>query len=190
MEKVVILGCGGSGKTFLARGLAAHFGLPLTHLDGVYYDQNWVPLSRDQFEQEQQELVARPRWVIEGNYASTMPVRLKAADTVIVLDIPARTCLRGIAARRMRHRGGQHRDIGLYDRISWNFIRYVLGYRRNMLPRVHQLLGDHAASAQIVILRSRSQTRRYLQTITTSSSACTTATPSRAGSIPLVPVWH
>jgi len=48
---------------------------------------------------------------------------------VIFLDLPARTCLRGIAQRQLRHRGGQHAAIGVYDRITWTFIRYITGYR-------------------------------------------------------------
>jgi adenylate kinase family enzyme len=166
MERIAILGCGGSGKTHLARELAHRLDLPLTHLDAVYYDADWNPMPRDDFAQAQRRLVTRPRWVIEGNYASTLPVRLEAADTVIVMDLPARTCLRGIAQRWIRHRGGQNQDTGVYDRITWDFIRYVLSYRRTMLPRVHQLVGDHAPTAEVIILRSRPQARRFLKGVT------------------------
>lgn len=166
VERVAILGCGGSGKTHLARELARRLDLPLTHLDALYYDADWNELPREEFTAAQQALVARPQWVIEGNYASTLPLRLTAADTVIVLDLPARTCLRGILQRRLKHRGGQHQAIGVYDRITWNFVRYILGYRRTMLPRVHQLIGDHAHSADVIVLRRRSQARRFLRSQT------------------------
>jgi hypothetical protein len=67
--------------------------------------------------------------------------------------------------RRVRHRGGQHKDIGVYDRITWNFVRYILGYRRQMAPRVRDLIADHAGNAQVVVLRSRHATRGYLATV-------------------------
>jgi hypothetical protein len=70
--------------------------------------------------------------------------------------LSAWTCLWGIARRRLRYRGGQHKDIGVYDRVTWNFIRYILGYRREMAPRVRQLIADHAVSAEVVVLRNRS----------------------------------
>jgi adenylate kinase family enzyme len=63
-------------------------------------------------------MVAAPRWIIDGNYASTLPIRLEAADTVIFLDLPGWACLWGILQRRLRHGGGQHQAIGVYDRIT------------------------------------------------------------------------
>lgn len=174
MDRIAILGCGGSGKTYLARVLARQLDLPLTHLDAIYYDADWNPMPREEFAEAQQQLVAKPRWVIEGNYASTLPVRLASADAVVVLDLPARTCLRGIAQRRLRHRGGQHKDIGVYNRINWSFIRYILGYRRTMLPRVHRSIGDHAHTAEVIVLRSRFQARRFLRDMATQQTATAT----------------
>jgi len=162
VDRIAIIGCGGSGKSRLARELGSILGVTPVHLDGLYYDQDWKPLDKDRFAALQQELVAAPRWVIDGNYASSLPIRLEAADTVIFLDLPARTCLRGIAQRRLRHRGGQHATIGVYDRITWSFIRYIARYRKQMAPRVRTLIAAHAGDAQVIILRSRRAARRYL----------------------------
>jgi adenylate kinase family enzyme len=162
MDRIAIIGCGGSGKSHLARRLAEHLDLPLTHLDAVYYDDEWNTLPKEKFAAIQQQLVAAPRWVIEGNYASTLPIRLAAADTVVFLDLPARTCLRGILQRRLRHGAGQHQEIGVYDRITWNFVRYILGYRRSMRPRVEKLVAEHGRQAELVVLRSRRAARRFL----------------------------
>jgi adenylate kinase family enzyme len=123
--------------------------------------------------------VTAPRWIIDGNYASSLPIRLQAADTVIFLDLPGRTCLWGIAQRRIRHRGGQHKDIGVYDRITWSFVRYILGYRRQMAPRVRKLIADHAGNADVVVLRSRRAARDYLAVVTEQTSV--PAQPVAAG---------
>ncbi len=85
---------------------------------------------------------------------------------MIFLDLPARACLWGIIQRRLRHGGGQHDAIGVYDRITWNFIRYIAGYRKQMAPRVRQLIAEHAGDAQVVVLRSRRAARRYLASVT------------------------
>ncbi|WP_040714202.1 topology modulation protein [Nocardia takedensis] len=165
MDRIAILGCGGSGKTFLANQLAELLTLPLTHLDAVYYDADWNPLPTDEFAARQRELTAAPRWLLEGNYAATLPIRLAAADTVIFLDLPATTCLLGIAQRRWRYRGGQHERDGVYDRITLGFLRYIWSYRKTMRPRVTQLLIEHGTGTQLITLTSRRATARFLRAL-------------------------
>lgn len=179
MDRIAIIGCGGSGKSRLARSLGSLLGITPVHLDGLYYDQDWKPLDKDRFAVLQRDLVTAPRWIIDGNYASSLPIRLQAADTVIFLDLPGWTCLWGIAQRRIRHRGGQHKDIGVYDHITWNFVRYILGYPRQMAPRVRKLIADHAGNAEVVVLRSRRAARGYLAVVTAQASV--SARPVAAG---------
>jgi adenylate kinase family enzyme len=162
MNRIAIIGCGGSGKSTIARRLAGVLDAPLTHLDAVYYEEDWKPLSLDEFAARQEKLVAGERWVIEGNYAGTLPIRLAAADTVIFLDVPAVTCLWGIAQRRWRYRGGQHRRDGVYDRITWNFVRYVIGYRASMRPKVAALMAEHGRHARRLTFTSRRQANSFL----------------------------
>jgi adenylate kinase family enzyme len=162
VDRIAIIGCGGSGKSRLARTLGSRLGIKPVHLDALYYDKDWKPLDQEAFAALQRYLVAAPRWIIDGNYAATMAIRLEAAGTVIFLDLPGWACLWGILQRRLRYGGGQHQQIGVYDRVTWNFIRYILGYRKNMAPRVRLLIADHAAGAQITVLRSRAAVRRYL----------------------------
>jgi adenylate kinase family enzyme len=164
MNRIAVIGCGGSGKSTVARQVGALLGYPLIHLDAVYYDEHWQPLPPDEFAAEQEKLVAGGRWIIEGNYASTLPIRLATADTVIFLDLPAATCLWGIGQRRWRYRGGQHAD-GVYDRITWSFIRYILGYRHTMRPRIHALLQEHGPHVRLITLTSRRQANQFLNRI-------------------------
>jgi adenylate kinase family enzyme len=162
VQRIVIVGCGGSGKSRAARVLAARLGVAPVHLDALYYDKDWQPLDQETFARRQRELVTGPRWVIDGNYASTLPIRLTAADTVIFLDLPGWVCLWGVLQRRRRHGGGQHPGTGAYGRITGDFVRYILGYRRHMVPRVRALIAEHAGDAELVVPRRRAAARRYL----------------------------
>jgi adenylate kinase family enzyme len=166
VQRIAIVGCGGSGKSMLARQIAATLDLPLTHLDAIYYDQDWNPLPQEEFAARQEKLVVEPQWIIEGNYASTLPIRLTAADTVIFLDLPGITCLWGILQRRWRHRGGQHHAVGVYDRITWNFVRYIWRYRHDMAPRVRALIAQHTTGARVISLTSRRQARHLIAQLT------------------------
>jgi adenylate kinase family enzyme len=182
VQRIAIGGCGGSGKTWLARHLGARLDLPVTHLDALYYDETWRTAPPEQFAARQRALVVTPRWVIDGNFAEpgstkhavdrlrrasnlapTLPIRLGAADTVVFLDLPASTCLRGMAQRRRRARVPQDPRTGVYDRITVEFLRYVLGYRRRMRPRVERLTAEHAGDAQVVVLRSRRAVQRWVR---------------------------
>lgn len=165
MDRIAIIGCGGSGKTVLGRRLGDLRDIPVTHLDVIYHDHEWNELPSGKFTEIQQVLVAAPRWIIDGNYATTLPIRLAAADTVIFLDLSPVACLWGIARRRVRDRGGQHDQTGVYDRITWQFLRYVAGYRRSMAPRVRALITEHAGHAQVHVLRSRRAANSFLAVV-------------------------
>jgi adenylate kinase family enzyme len=77
VDRIAIMGCGGSGKSRLARELGTRLGITPVHLDARYYDQDWKPLDQEAFADLQRDLVAAPRWIIDGNYASTLPIRLQ-----------------------------------------------------------------------------------------------------------------
>ena len=121
------------------------------------------PMER--FEAVQREFVAAPRWVIDGNYNSTVQVRLEAADTVVFMDLPTRVCLWGILSRQLRHGRGQNGQNGVYNRITRDVLRYVLSYRRKMRSRVLAKIDRHASGAQVIALTSRRQTRRFLRQV-------------------------
>jgi len=162
---VLVIGSGGAGKTVLAHRLGVLLGIAPVHLDALFYDDQWRPVPEEEFVAAQRRILTGPRWLLDGNYHATLPLRLAAADTVVFLDLPPVVCLWGVATRRWRYRGGQHAD-GIYDRVNVGFLRYVAGYRRRMRPKVIAAIAEHGPHARLVRLTSRAGVRAFLAAVT------------------------
>lgn len=167
VRRIAVIGCGGAGKTTLANELGRRLRLPVLHIDGFYWHDRpgigQVESTPEQWRQIHEQLIGGEQWVIDGMKLGVLPARLAAADTVVFIDLPAWRCLFGIARRRLRYRGRMLPDIGVYDRITVEFIRWIWSFRRAARPRVLALLG--ACSCQVVVLRSRAETRDFLRSL-------------------------
>src|SRR3954454_9258425 len=112
MRRVLVIGCGGAGKSTFARELGARLGLPVVHLDRLYWKPGWVPTPADEWEMVVREALAGERWVMDGNYGGTLAIRIQVADTAILLDVPRRPCVRRVVWRSLRNYGRSRDDLG------------------------------------------------------------------------------
>jgi adenylate kinase family enzyme len=156
MRRIAIVGNGGAGKTVLANRLGEALRIPVTHLDALRYDTDWNLVPEAAFADRQRDVVAADEWITDGNSLNTLPIRAAVADAVIVVDPPPLVCLWGVLQRRCRYRGGQHPD-GTFDRITIDFLRYVIRYRRRHLPRTLARIAEHGPHTMVVHLTSRRQ---------------------------------
>lgn len=165
MEKIAIFGCGGAGKSTLARQLGARLGLPVVHLDAEFWRPGWVMTPLDEEIARQSQIVAGPRWIVDGNYGATIEIRLAAADTVIYLDFPRWLCLCRIVRRRIQYARQTRPDMGAgcRERLTLDFIQWVWNYRRANRPGVMQRLTQAEADGKTIIrLCGPVQVRRFL----------------------------
>ncbi len=103
MQRVSVVGCSGSGKSTVGRQLARDLGVPYIELDSIYHQPGWVSLPREEFRRRVTEAAAADRWVIDGNYSSSVQDLVWArADTVVWLDLPRRTVMRQVIWRTLR----------------------------------------------------------------------------------------
>ncbi len=156
MRKVLIIGSGGAGKSTLARALGAILGVEIIHLDRYFWHPGWVETPREQWREIVASLIARDAWVIDGNYGSTMDIRLPAADTIIFMDFPWWRCLVRVAIRRMRHRGTSRPDVapGCPEKLDWAFLKWIWRYPKTRRPAIAKLLAEFAVGRTIIIVRS------------------------------------
>jgi adenylate kinase family enzyme len=150
---VVILGRGGAGKSTLARRLGEVTKLPVIELDALFWKPGPTPTAPGQWAARQQELVRQDAWILDGDlgpYDDALDVRLRAADTIVVLDFSFPRC-----AWRTIRRGRERADY-------WH---WVWAYRRRSLPRVTRAITTHAPHAEIHLLRNPRAARRFIARI-------------------------
>jgi adenylate kinase family enzyme len=94
-----------SGKSTFARELGQRLGLPVTHLDALYWRPGWVAPPLEEWRAQVRQVAERDSWIIDGNYSDTIDLRFARADTIIFLDLPRRTYLRRVLLRTLRYRG-------------------------------------------------------------------------------------
>jgi len=168
VHRIAVLGCGGSGKTTLARELGRLLELPVVHVDMLQRSSGAL-LPEEVWWRLHDEAVGQERWVIDAMKPGLLDRRLAAADTAILLDLPRRTCLLGILQRRLRYRGRIVPDEGVVDRLDVAFLRWVWRFRRTTRPLVLDLLARHAGTTDVLVLSSRREVRAYVASLATVS---------------------
>jgi adenylate kinase family enzyme len=166
MSRVAVIGCGGSGKSTLARELAARLRLPVIHLDAHYWRPGWVRTPDEEWEPMQPGLFAGDAWVADGNYHSTLRYRTARADTVVFLDFPRRTCLRGVFGRLLRQHGQVRSDMApeCPEGFDLGFLRWVWSFHRTARPRMLEVLNEfERAGGRVVTLSSRRAVDSFLR---------------------------
>jgi adenylate kinase family enzyme len=149
LRKIVILGRGGAGKSTLAVRLGAALALPVIELDKHFWAPDLTATPKHQWADIQRRLTSGRRWVMDGDLGpyDVLEVRLRAADTVIVLDFPLWRC----AWRALRR-----------SRENLAFWRWLVGYRRHSLPTVMAAIEVDAPRAELRVLRSPRAVERFL----------------------------
>ena len=157
-HRILILGCPGSGKSTLARALAARTGLPVVHLDNVWWRADGTHISREAFDRALDELLRGEKWIMDGNYRRTMEVRLRACDTAIFLDYPEDVCMAGIIARV----GETRPDMPWTETaLDPELVALVQNYARDDRPQVLSLLQKYPEK-QSLTFTSREEAARWL----------------------------
>ena len=158
MKKVIVIGCPGSGKSTVSRALHNKTGIPLYHLDMMYWNADKTTVEKSVFLERLSAVLERDEWIIDGNYSSTMELRMVACDTVIFLDYPLDVCLDGIRTRR----GKQRSDMPWIEtEEDSEFIEFIKSYNEQQKPKVLELL-ERYNDKNIVIFKSREEAYAFL----------------------------
>ncbi|MBQ8624411.1 MAG: topology modulation protein [Oscillospiraceae bacterium] len=166
MQRIIIIGCCGSGKSTLAVKLAQKLCLPLVHLDRLKFFGNWQERSKDEFNKLLLAELEKPRWIIDGNYNRTIPLRMEYCDTVIFLDFKRTACLWGVITRIIKYHGKTRPDMGgnCPERLDFEFLRFVWDFKTKHRKRYLEML-ENAIDKKVIILRNRRQVKKFLNEV-------------------------
>ncbi len=159
MERAIVIGNSGAGKSTFARALRDITGLPLHYLDRLWHRPDKTTVTREEFDLRLGELLAGERWIIDGNYRRTLEPRLAACDTVFFLDYPLEVCLAGVEARR----GTVREDMPWIEtQEDPEFTAWIRDFARRDLPEMEALLDRYRAGRKILRFQSREEGQKYL----------------------------
>lgn len=163
MKRIMVIGCPGSGKSTFSRALHQKTGIPLYHLDMMYWNPDRTTVDRTVFRERLNTTLHKDEWIIDGNYGSTIELRLQACDTVIFLDFPLEVCLDGIRQRRGKPRSDMP-WIENENEEDADFIGFIKSFNHQSRPKIIELLDEYSCK-DIYIFKSREQADTFLEHI-------------------------
>ena len=166
MERILIIGCSGSGKSTLARALGEKLGLPVVHLDRLWWREGWENVTKEDFDEALEQDLAKSRWIMDGNYSRTMEQRLQKCDTILYLDFGRWECLLGMCQRVLGNYGHVRPDMsdGCPERFDPEFIKWIWNFNKNNRVRNYTWIAK-ARHAQSIVLKNRREVRQFLESI-------------------------
>ena len=166
MERIVIIGCGGAGKSTLARRLGEKLDIPVVHLDSIFWLPGWVEREDEEFDRLLALELERERWIMDGNFNRTMPERIARCDTIIYLDFSRFACLMGVFKRIITTYGTVRPDMGegCPERFDLEFLKWVWNFNKNKRQRYYQMLNE-TEGKQTIVLKNRRMVKRFLSSL-------------------------
>lgn len=159
MEKIIVIGCPGSGKSTFARKLRDKTDLPLYYLDQIWHKADKTNVLREEFDAKLTDILKSEKWILDGNYNRTLEMRLKKCDTVFLLDLPLYICINNAESRI----GKKREDMPwIEDEFDEDFRQWILDFPEHTLLKIYSLLEQYKSEKNIIIFKSRDEIDNYM----------------------------
>ncbi len=166
MKRIMIVGSYGTGKSTFASHLQRVLKIELIHLDKLFWEPNWTPVSHEKQAEILEQEIKKENWIMDGFYPWTFDVRLKRADTIIFLDIPRLLCMWNITIRRIRLKltGIKRKDIaeGCFDKFNFSFYYRIWTFKNKVRNKFINKLKSIENEKKVYILRGYKEYNNFL----------------------------
>lgn len=168
-QRIAVVGSPGAGKTTFSRVLAKKAGLPLVHLDLYYHDRTkdyYNTNNKQAWIKKVEELIRPDKWIIDGNYSSTFPLRFERADLIIFLDYPRRISFTRTLKRTIKSRWVKRPDMPIEwkDTLNFEFLKFVWHYNSRYRKKVSGQI-DKDISKKVIVLRHPREAKQFLDNL-------------------------
>ena len=165
--RIAIIGYSGSGKSTAAQKLGEKYGIPVLHMDTVYWRKNWSQRPAEECRRIVNDFMeSNTDWVIDGNYKKLYQTeRFDRADIILFFSFNRYKCLYNIVKRYIKYHGTSRPDIaeGCNEKIDWEFIRWVFADGRTVQKRKAYENMCKKYSNKVVILKTKSQVDDFIK---------------------------
>lgn len=168
MQRILVMGASGSGKSTFSRRLSAVTGIPVVSVDALFWKPGWVESGKAEFHERLTAAALQPSWIMDGNFTSHLvELRRDACDTLIWFDLPRATCMMGILARIARSYGQVRPEMaeGCPEKIDLAFFHYVWTFREKIRPKLLSYFEGLRPDQTFVTFTRRAQADRYLNNL-------------------------
>ena len=158
-KKIVVIGCPGAGKSTFSRKLHNATGIELFHLDSVYWNSDCTHISHEELIERQREIFKKDSFIIDGNFKSTLELRIKQAEVVFWFDLPTEICIQGAQNRK-----GNRPEMPCQLPANDELIDFIKSFNCDIVPRIKALLEKY--NSNVIIFHSHKEADDYIKGIT------------------------
>ena len=163
--KIHIIGCSGSGKTYLAKELSKKYNIPHFDLDDIQWDNNaegyGIKMPIEKRNALLQKILTNNAWIIEGVYYAWVQQSFDEADVIYVLDMPRYLYKSRIIKRFIKRKFGIEKGKKETLKSVYNLLRWTDTYQNKNLKEIKRILEKY--DNKVVWLSNKRDIRKIMK---------------------------